>query len=176
MASRDRFGTILQWAVVGVLAIDTPIVGFMIYRMITRPEPSTLLAGTFVIACYMFLGFAAYMVCKESIMTLGVFERIRERRRMAMAAAVAEKYKGIDLFDTTEARAIPKAHYRCGNDACYSSNEADNMYWIDTAPLSAGWYCLRCTEAMRDMDKSDRLNLEVFLMVLDYETGQIDKK
>ena len=29
---------------------------------------------------------------------------------------------------------------------------------------------------MRDMDKSDRLNLDVFLTVLDYEAGQIDKK
>ena len=33
-------------------------------------------------------------------MTLGVFERIRERRRLAMAAAVAAKYKGIDLLVT----------------------------------------------------------------------------
>lgn len=154
----------------------TPIVAFMVYRMVDTRETQAVIAGIFSIACYAFIAFAAYMVNKERIMAMGVFERIRERRRLAMAAAVAEKYKGIDLFDTREAAQIPTAQYRCGNEACYSSNEAENMYWIDSPPLSPGWHCVRCADAMRDMDKSERLNLEVFLMVLDYETGQIDKK
>ena len=172
----DRVERILFWLVNGALIINTLFVATVIYRMIRDQNQQSLIAGTFVIVCYFFLVFVAYFVNKEWIMTLGVFERIRERRRLAMAAAVAEKYKGIDLLATPEAREIPTAHYRCGNESCYSSNEPDRMYWIDTPPLSPGWYCVRCTEAMRDMEKSDRLNLEVFLMVLDYEAGQIDKK
>ena len=172
----DRFERFFYWLITGAFLIYTPLVIFMIYRMVDTREPRALLMGTFAIGCYIFMAFATYIMNKERIMTLGVFERIRERRRLAMAAAVAEKYKGIDLLETPEAREIPTAHYRCGNETCYGSNEADKMYWIDTPPLSPGWYCDRCAEAMKDMDKSDRLNLDVFLMVLDYETSQIDKR
>ena len=159
-----------------VFGIYTVFVCVNFYRVVTTDEPFLWTLATVMIAMNVFIGVMAYLVNKERIMTLGIFERIRERRRMAMAAAVAEKYRGIDLLETSEARQIPVAEYRCGNDTCYGRDKAEDMYWIDTQPLSPGWYCLRCTDAMRDMDKSDRLNMEVFLMVLDYETGQIDKK
>ena len=172
----DRFDKVFYWLITGVFILNTLLVAVVIYRMIDAKNQQALVLGVFVFVCYIFSAFAAYFVNKERIMTLGVFERIRERRRLAMAAAVAEKYKGIDLLATPEAREIPTAHYRCGNESCYSSNEADKMYWIDSPPLAPGWYCVRCTEAMRDREKSDRLNLGVFLMVLDYEAGQIDRK
>ena len=159
-----------------IFGIYTVFVCVNFYRVVTTDEPFLWTLATVMIAMNIFIGVMAYLVNKERIMTLGIFERIRERRRMAMAAAVAEKYRGIDLLETSEARQIPVAEYRCGNDTCYGRDKAEDMYWIDTQPLSPGWYCLRCTDAMRDMDKSDRLNMEVFLMVLDYETGQIDKK
>ena len=159
-----------------VFGLYTVFVCVNLYRAATADEPFLWTLAIVMVVMNVFLGAMAYLVNKEHIMTLGVFERIRERRRMAMAAAVAEKYRGIDLLETTEARQIPVAIYRCGNDTCYGSDKAEDMYWIDTQPLSPGWYCLRCTDAMRDKDKSDRLNLEVFLMVLDYETAQIDKK
>ena len=174
--SVDRILKLASGLVTGLFLINTPLVAFVIYRMISDEDLNVLVLGPFVIGIWIFSAFAVYFMNKEWIMTLGVFERIRERRRIAMAAAVAEKYKGIDLFETPEAREIPTAHYRCGNESCYSSNEADKMYWIASPPLSPNWYCVRCTEAMRDMDKSDRLNLDVFLTVLDYEAGQIDKK
>ena len=174
--SVDRILKLAPRLLTGAFLIQTLIVAFLIYQMIDGRDPRVLTMGIIVIGLYAISGFTTYLLNKEWIMTLGVFERIRERRRMAMAAAVAEKYKGIDLFETPEAREIPTAHYRCGNESCYSSNEADKMYWIDSPPLSPNWYCVRCTEAMRDMSKSDRLNLDVFLTVLDYEAGQIDKK
>ncbi len=119
-----------------------------------------------------------FVIFKEKIMQLGIFERIRERRRLAAAAAVANQYDGVNLFETKEAQEIPTAKYTCGNDACvgYRYSEADNMYWVDSPPLPPGWYCARCTEGMRDKDKSSRLNLSVFFTVLDYEASQLDKK
>ena len=156
--------------------IYTVFVCVNLYWAVTADEPFLWTQAIVMIVMNVFIGAVAYLVNKERIMTLGVFERIREKRRLAMAAAVAEKYKGIDLLETREAQEIPAALYRCGNDTCYSSDKAEDMYWIDTQPLTPSWYCLRCTDAMRDKDKSDRLNLEVFLMVLDYETAQIDKK
>ncbi len=156
--------------------IYTFFVGVNLYRAFTTNDPRLWMLAIFLIATYVFLAAVTYYINKEWIMRLGVFERIRERRRLAMAAAVAEKYEGVSLFETPEAAQIPPAQYRCGNEACYSSNDADNMYWIDSPPLSPGWYCVRCTDAMRDLDKSERLNLDVFLMVLDYEAGQIDRE
>ena len=115
---------------------------------------------------------------KEFIMNIGVYERIRERRRLAAAAAVADQFEGQNLFETQEAREIPKAEYRCGNDSCigYRFNEADNMYWIDSPPMAPGWYCVKCADGMRDKDRSERLNMGVFLTVLDYEAARSDRE
>ena len=50
------------------------------------------------------------------------------------------------------------------------------MYWIDSPPMAPGWYCVKCADGMRDKDRSERLNMGVFLTVLDYEAARSDKE
>ncbi len=89
-----------------------------------------------------------YLGAWENIMKLGVVERIRERRRIAAAAATLEKYAGIDLLNSPEAAALPVPKYACSNDNCavgYARYAAASFYWVDAQPLlQEGWYCEDC--------------------------------
>ena len=44
---------------------------------------------------------------KEGIMQIGIVEKVMERRRIATAGALAERYRGIDLTNTPEAQRCP---------------------------------------------------------------------
>lgn len=148
--------------------------GFLIAFAIIVND-SWLLAGFYAVLGAIILTASTYPYWKEWVMNLGIYERIRERRRLEAAAAVAERYKDKDLFDTPEAREIPPAEYRCSSESCYRSNPSDDMYWVDSPSVTLGWYCDRCCDLMRDMDKAERLNMGVFLTVLDYEARRLDK-
>ena len=75
-------------------------------------------------------------------MKIGIVERIRERRRIAVAASLLERYHGTDLINTPEAGALPTPIYHCERCEYSYSKTADRMYWVDEQPmLSAGWYC-----------------------------------
>ena len=114
-------------------------------------------------------------VAKEMIMRLGVVERIREKRRIAAAAATFEKYLGVDLLNSDEAAALPVPMYRCCSDSCsysYARHPASSFYWVDTQPLlENGWYCEECVDKLSDKPKADRLNMEIFLLMLDGDIG-----
>ena len=106
-------------------------------------------------------------------MKIGVVERIMERRRVAAAADLAQRYQGIDLMSSPEAVALPVPIYRCsGCGSAYSRNTADKMYWVDGQPLlSQGWYCEDCVDKLDDKPRYERLNMEIFLVMLDSELG-----
>ena len=110
---------------------------------------------------------------KEEFMKIGVVERIRERRRIAAAADLAERYQGIDLMSSPEAVALPVPIYRCeGCEIAYMRNTADKMYWVDEQPLlSGGWYCEECVDKLDDKPLDERLNMEIFLVMLDSDLG-----
>ncbi len=118
----------------------------------------------------------AYIIYKEKLMKIGVVERVRERRRIAAAVATAEKYRGINLMDTPEAKRLPTPRYRCSNEGCvvgYPRYSADEMYWVDAQPLlPEGWYCVGCVGKMPDKVRDDRLNMEVFLILMDSDTSE----
>ena len=111
---------------------------------------------------YFFLGG------KEALMNIGVVERVRERRRIATAAALMERrYRGTDLMRIPEAVSLPIPFYFC--DGCgHSYNKtADRMYWVDEQPLlSAGWYCDECVDKLEGKPRRERLNMEIFLLIL----------
>lgn len=51
-------------------------------------------------------------------------------------------------------------------------NTADRMYWVDEQPLlSAGWHCEDCVDKLQDKPRNDRLNMEIFLVMLDGDLG-----
>ena len=110
---------------------------------------------------------------KEEFMKIGVVERIRERRRIAAAADLAERYRGIDLMSSPEAVALPVPIYRCeGCEIAYMRNTADKMYWVDEQPLLAqGWYCEECVDKLDDKPLDERLNMEIFLVMLYSDLG-----
>ena len=49
---------------------------------------------------------------------------------------------------------------------------ADRMYWVDEQPmLSPGWYCDECVDKLAGKSRHDRLNMEIFLIMLDSDLG-----
>lgn len=113
---------------------------------------------------------------KERVMRLGVVERILEKRRIAAAAATFDKYLGVDLLNSLEAAELPVPMYRCRSENCsYGSaarHPASSLHWVDTQPLLAnGWYCEECVDKLSDKPKADRLNMEIFLLMLEGNLG-----
>ena len=51
-----------------------------------------------------------YMGGKEAFMKIGIVERIREMRRIATAAALMERYDGINLMSSPEAPRAADSH------------------------------------------------------------------
>ena len=117
--------------------------------------------------------FPLWLLWKEGLfMRLGIVERIRERRRIAVAAALMERYDGIDLMNTPEAGALPTPIYECGGCGSSYDKTADRMYWVDDQPLlSAGWYCDECVDKLEGKPRHERLNMEIFLIMLDSDLG-----
>ena len=108
---------------------------------------------------------------KEAFMRIGIVERVRERRRIAVAAALMERYEGADLTSTPEAGALPTPTYECAG-CTFGRKKADEMYWVDEQPmLSAGWYCRECVDKLEGKPRHDRLNMEIFLIMLDSDLG-----
>ena len=108
------------------------------------------------------------VVDKEDFMNIGIVERIRERRRIAAAAALSQRYRGIDLMSSPEAVALPIPVYRCSGCESTWNRTADKMYWVDEQPLvSRGWYCEECVDKLDDKPRDERLNMEIFLVMLD---------
>ena len=100
-------------------------------------------------------------------MKIGVVERIRERRRMAMAVDLAERYQGIDLMNAPEVAALPTPLYGCPGCSRYETYTADRLYWVEEKPLlSAGWYCGKCVAKLRDKPLDERMDLEMFLIAV----------
>ena len=113
-----------------------------------------------------------YFIGKENFMNIGVVERIRERRRIAAAADLAQHYRGIDLMSSPEAVALPIPIYRCSGCESTWNRTADKMYWVDEQPLvSRGWYCEECVDKLDDKPRDERLNMEIFLIMLDSDLG-----
>ena len=113
-----------------------------------------------------------YMGGKEAFMRIGIVERVRERRRIAVAAALMERYDGIDLMSTPEAVALPTPIYECGGCGSSYDMTADRMHWVDDQPLlSAGWYCDECVDKLEGKPRHERLNMEIFLLMLDSDLG-----
>lgn len=117
--------------------------------------------------------FLLWLVCKEAFMNIGIVERIWERRRIAAAAELAERYQGMDLMSSPEAVALPVPIYKCsGCGGAYVRNTADRMYWVDEQPLlSEGWYCEECVDKLEGKPRHERLNMEIFLILLDSGLG-----
>ena len=113
-----------------------------------------------------------WRVRKEVFMRIGIVERIRERRRIAVAAALMERYNGVDLMNTPEAGALPTPIYECGGCGSSYDRTADRLYWVDDEPLlSAGWYCDDCVDKLEGKPRHERLNIEIFLIMLDSDIG-----
>ena len=109
---------------------------------------------------------------KEAFMRIGIVERVMERRRVAAAAALMERYDGVDLMSTPEAEALPTPIYECGGCGHTYNKTADRMYWVDEQPmLSAGWYCDDCVDKLEGKSRHERLNMEIFLIMLDSDIG-----
>ena len=137
---------------------------------LTPDDSSGLLALCFVLAVggplFFFLGG------KEAFMRIGIVERVRERRRIAAAAALMDRYDGIELMSTPEAVALPTPIYDCKGCGRSYNKTADRMYWVDEQPmLSAGWYCDECVDKLEDKPRHERLNMEIFLIMLDSDIG-----
>ena len=116
--------------------------------------------------------FMLWLVRKEVFMKIGIVERIRERRRIAAAAALAERYRDIDLMSSPEAVALPIPFYRCSGCNSTWNTTADKMYWVDEQPLlPGGWYCEECVDKLDDKPRDERLNMEIFLVMLDSDLG-----
>ena len=108
---------------------------------------------------------------KEAFMRIGIVERVRERRRIAIAASLMERYDGVDLMSTPEAGALPTPTYECAG-CTFRRKTADEMYWVDEQPmLSAGWYCDECVDRLEGKPRHERLNMEIFLIMLDSDIG-----
>ncbi|MYC05572.1 MAG: hypothetical protein F4X57_00045 [Chloroflexi bacterium] len=100
-------------------------------------------------------------------MKIGVVERIMERRRIEAAAALAERYQGIDLTTIPEVAALPTPMYGCPGCSRYDTYTADKLYWVEEKPLlSAGWYCGKCVDKLRDKPLDERMDLATFLIAV----------
>ena len=145
-------------------AFTDPRIGYLLFLLIV---------DTF---CIGMGGWLMRSIYKEGIVKIGVVERVLERRRIAAAAATAEKYRGINLMDTPEAKSLPTPRYRCSNEGCsvgYARYGSDDIYWVEGQPLlPAGWYCVDCVGKMPDKAKDDRLNMEVFLILMDSDVAE----
>ena len=119
-----------------------------------------------------FGAISLWLVYKEASLKIGIVERIGERRRIAVAASLLERYRGTDLINTPEAGALPTPIYRCERCGYSYSKTADRMYWVDEQPmLSAGWYREECVDKLQDKPRHERLNMEIFLIMLDSDLG-----
>ena len=134
-------------------------------------DEGVLLASLTLVLCNAGVG-TLYLIMhgKEAIMQIGIVEKIMERRRIATAAALAERYSGIDLTNTPEA--LPTPLYHCAGCSSYQTYTADRLYWVDEKPLlSAGWYCEGCVDKLKDRPLDERLNMELFLIVASSDPG-----
>ena len=166
----DRFQRMIFVAGIAYLlaAPAVLIVRLTVERPPTSPDGLLIL---FVILV-LFGPLLIYTGSRGQIMKIGIVEKIRERRRIATAAALAERYEGIDLANTPEAHALPTPVYRCPGCGNNYNKTADKMYWVDEQPmLSPGWYCNECVDKIRGKSRHDRLNMEIFLIMLDSDLG-----
>ena len=116
--------------------------------------------------------FLLWLVGKEAFMKIGVVERIMERRRIAAAADLAERYQGIDLTNIPEVAALPTPLYGCPGCSRYETYTADKLYWVEEKPLlSAGWYCGKCVDKLNDKPLDERMDLETFLIAVGSSLG-----
>ena len=174
MMNFNRISIYLFWAVAAIIAL---LIGFTLFVAIVDPQPGSLLLLLISDAfCISMGGWMLRSMYKEGIVKIGVVERVLERRRIAAAAATAEKYRGINLMDTPEAKSLPTPRYRCCNEGCsvgYARFSSDDIYWVESQPLlPAGWYCVECVGKMPDKAKDDRLNMEVFLILMDSDVSE----
>ena len=162
-----RFWLILSIAyIVGAIAL--------LIVMLTVDLAHDTFNGLFVLCVILgILGpFLLWSVGKEAFMKIGIVERIRERRRIAAAAALAQRYQGMDLMSSPEAVALPIPIYQCSGCESVWNRTADKMYWVDDQPLlSGGWYCEECVDKLDDKPRDERLNMEIFLVMLDGDLG-----
>ena len=115
--------------------------------------------------------FLLWLLWRKGLMRIGIVERVMERRRIAVAAALMERYEGVDLMSTQEAVALPTPTYECAG-CNFGRKKADEMYWVDEQPmLSAGWYCQECVDRLEGKPRQERLNMEIFLIMLDSDLG-----
>lgn len=137
---------------------------------LTADDFSEVLTLCFVLAVVGPLFF--FLGGKEAFMRIGIVERVRERRRITMAASLMERYDGVDLISTPEAVALPTPIYDCEGCGRSYNKTADRMYWVDEQPmLSAGWYCDECVDKLEGKPRHERLNMEIFLIMLDSDIG-----
>ena len=125
---------------------------------------------TLCVALVFFGALQLWMLWKKGFMRIGIVERVKERRGIA-AAALMERYDGIDLISTPEAVALPTPTYECAG-CNLGRKKADEMYRVDEQPmLSAGWYCQDCVDKLEGKPRQERLNMEIFLIMLDSDLG-----
>ena len=178
---RGRIGLNMKW----LLKHDGVITGAVGAICIVVAVLMVLFAFEYTELRVMYVFFAVYAfgtgilnICVghwEKIMRLGIVERVLERRRIAAAADMRDKYDGIDLLDSREAAALPVPRYECANENCtarYARNPASGLYWVDAQPLlREGWYCEDCVDDLSGKSKVDRLNMEIFLIMLEGDFG-----
>ncbi len=177
MSNLNRPMVYVFWATPVFLAV---VIGIALWVAITDPHPGLLLILLVLDSCCVFIGWKLMSsMYKEGIVKIGIVERVLERRRIAAAAATAEKYSGINLIETPEAKNLPTPRYRCANEGCvvgYPRYSADQMYWVEGQPLlPEGWYCFECVGKMADKARGDRLNMEIFLILMDTDLMEKDK-
>ena len=166
----DRFQRTLF--VAGIAYLPGAVATLVVMLTVDR-EPASLDVLPILFVVLAFGGPALiYIGGKGAFMKIGIVERIRERRRIATAAALAERYVGIDLINTPEAHALPTPIYHCPGCGSSYDKTADKMYWVDEQPmLSPGWYCNECVDKIKGKSRHDRLNMEIFLIMLDSDLG-----
>ena len=68
--------------------------------------------------------------------------------------------------------ALPTPIYHCPGCGHSYDKTADKMYWVDEQPtMSPGWYCHECVDKISGTSRHDRLNMEIFLIMLDSDLG-----
>lgn len=142
--------------------------------LLTVDLPPDAFYGTFTLCIV--LGFSGplllWLVGKEAFMNIGVVERIRERRRVAAAAELAERYRGIDIMNSPEAAALLTPMYGCPGCSRFDTYTADKLYWVEEKPLlSAGWYCGKCVDKLKDKPLDERMDMETFLIAVGSDLG-----
>ena len=163
----ERFGLILGASyLLGALALLT------VMLTVDLTLDVFLLLGSLCVALGLFGPFLLCLVGKEAFMKIGVVERIRERRRIAAAADLAQRYQGIDLTASPEVAALPTPLYGCPGCSRYETYTADKLYWVEEKPLlSAGWYCEKCVDRLKDRPLDERMDLEMFLIAVGGDLG-----